>query len=250
VHRDQPTREPDFDRRARAYDALRPQDENWWELFALLVREADLEGRRVLDCGCGTGRLAAALAERCGARVWGVDPSREMLAEARRRLPRSVGVKAGRAEAIPFQEGWFERAVLWLVVHLLDRARAFAELRRVLGPSGRLAVLTFDTAHFQGFWLNRLFPSLEGVDRARFPSEQALRLELEAAGFVRLRLLRVSQAGALPRAQALERIRGRHISTFDLLSEQEYAAGLVRAERELPERVEYRLEWLLAVAER
>jgi hypothetical protein len=51
------------------------------------------------------------------------------------------------------------------------------------------------------------------------------------------------------REQALRRIRGRHIATFDLISDEEYAEGLERAERELPERVDYRQEWLIAVAE-
>jgi hypothetical protein len=65
-----------------------------------------------------------------------------------------------------------------------------------------------------------------------------------------VRLLRLSQRGSLARGDALERIRGKHISTFDLISDEEYEAGLARAERELPERVDYRVEWLVAVAVR
>src|SRR5437773_5237391 len=52
-------------------------------VFDLLVREGDLRGRRVLEVGCGTGQLAAALAERAYAKVWAVDASPEMLAVAR-----------------------------------------------------------------------------------------------------------------------------------------------------------------------
>ena len=47
---------------------------------------------------------------------------------------------------------------------------------------------------------------------------------------------------------ALAKIEGRHISTFDLLDEAELREGTERARRELPERVEYGLEWLVAVA--
>ena len=53
---------PDFGRLASSYDRLRPTDESWLELLDVLVREGDLVGRRVLDVGCGTGRLSAAFA--------------------------------------------------------------------------------------------------------------------------------------------------------------------------------------------
>src|SRR6266536_111291 len=155
-------RRPDFGRRAATYDELRPADENWHEVYDALVREGDLAGRRVLDVGSGTGRFAAALAER--ARVWAVEPSPEMLEVARRRAP-GVRFKAGSVEQLPFKDGWFERATMWLVVHLVDRPRAFAELRRVLVPSGRFAIATFDPSYFGVFWLRTYFPSLEAIDR-------------------------------------------------------------------------------------
>ena len=238
----------DFGARAASYDRIRPVDRNWWNAFELVVREADLNGRRVLDLGCGTGRLAGALADRGTAKVWGVDASPEMLGVAREKLPASVGLKQGRAEELPFRDGWFDRAVMWLVAHLVDRPAAFREVARVLVPHGRLAVVTFATDHFHRFWLNDFFPTIEAIDLARFPAEDALETELRGAGFADVRLHRLSQHASIGREQALERIRGRHISTFDLLDEEEIRAGTARAERELPEIVEYDQEWLIAVA--
>jgi ubiquinone/menaquinone biosynthesis C-methylase UbiE len=211
----------------------------------VLVREGELVGKRVLDVGCGTGRLAAGLVER-GNRVWGVDSSPEMVQAAK---ARGVNAKVARAERLPFKEDWFERAVLWLSVHLLDRPQAFAELRRVLAPDGRVLIATFDPSHFERFWLNELFPSLERVDRERFPTDSQLAHELFAAGF-EPRVSRLSQEAEITREAALERIRGRYISTLELVSEEEYAAGLERAERDLPERIRYALEWLVVDAVR
>ena len=200
----------------------------------------------MLDVGCGTGRFVEAIAE--GSKVWAVDPSREMLGVARRRAP-GVRFKQASAEALPFKDGWFERATMWLVVHLVDRPRAFEEVRRVLARGGKLALATFDPSYFGVFWLRDYFPSMEAVDRARFPRAEDLAAELPAAGFGSPRVVRLSQQRTITRDEALERIRAKHIATFDLISDEEYEAGLAHAERELPERVDYRQEWLIAVAE-
>jgi len=240
---------PDFGRLAPDYDRVRPADENWREIFELVIAAGDLRGQRVLDCGCGTGRLAKALAEKQLARVWGVDPEPAMLAAARASIPGGVGLKEGRAEDLPFRDASFERAVLWLVCHLVDRPAAFLDLRRILVDEGRLVVVTFDPDHFSDFWLNAYFPSLEAVDRARFPTQGELESELVAVGFAPVRFLRRSQRATLTREQALERIETRHISTFDLLDPDEVCAGSERARKELPPTVEYAIEWLIAIAE-
>jgi ubiquinone/menaquinone biosynthesis C-methylase UbiE len=197
------TPRPNFDRRAADYDRIRPVDDVWWDVFQLVVREADLEGRRVLDVGCGTGRLERALAGH--ARVWGVDASPGMLAQARKNAPRSAGFKLADAEKLPFKDSWFEGAVMWLVVHLVDRPRAFAEAHRVLEPAGRLAVVTFDEHYFGQYWLNELFPSLEAIDRARFPTEEELCKELESQRFD-VTVHHREYDCSLTRAEALERV--------------------------------------------
>jgi SAM-dependent methyltransferase len=210
------------------------------------VHEGDLAGRRVLDIGCGTGRAAEALVDR-GSRVWGVEPEPEMAALARERVS---AVKVAPAERLPFKDGWFERALMWLVVHLVDRPRAFAEAARVLGPEGRLAIGTFHPLHFEGYWLNRFFPSLQAIDSGRFPTPDELESELTAAGFERVEQHRLTQHASVERDTAVERVRRRFISPLQLLDEAELEAGRQRMEAELPEQNEYSLEWLVAVARR
>jgi ubiquinone/menaquinone biosynthesis C-methylase UbiE len=203
----------------------------------------------VLEVGCGTGRLAVALAER-GARVWGVDPSAAMLAQARATAGRRVGFKQGRAEALPFKDGWFERAVLRLVVHLVDRPLALPELARVLVPAGRAAIATFVPEHFERYWLTAVFPEVAEIDRARFPTPATLTAELRDAGFGSVRARTLTQRIRLSRDDALERICGRYISTLRLLDDETLAAGLARAGRVLPEEIESVLEWAVLSAEK
>jgi SAM-dependent methyltransferase len=234
-----------FDRLAPDYDTLRPVDEGWWTLFNAVVDAGDLAGRSVLEVGTGPGRLAAALHER-GCRVWAIDASAEMLEQARANVPAQVGLKQARAEALPFKDAWFERAVMRMTVHLLDRPRAFAELHRVLAPVGRLVIATHDPATFEDGWLARFFPSVPVIDGRRFPTERQLLDELAAAGF-EPGVERLQLPVELPRDHALAKLRGQAFSTFDLLPPGEYEAGLARAERELPETLRYAHHWLLAV---
>jgi len=212
------------------------------------VHEGDLRGRRVLDVGCGTGTLAAWLAERAAAKVWGVDASPEMLAVARAKVPEGVGLKLGHAEQLPFKDGWFERAVSSLAVHHFDRERAFSETHRVLAAGGRYAFATFDPSYFSQYYLNRFFPSFLEIDTARFPAADTLTAELHQAGFETARAATLTQQVTISRENALEKIRGRHISTFQLISDEEYTSGIERAERELPERIDYEHNWLVVSA--
>jgi SAM-dependent methyltransferase len=236
-----------FDRCAARYDELRPVDANWWQLFDLMVDVGELRGARVLELGCGTGRLADALAERAHARVWAVDASPEMVARAK---ALGVNARVARAEALPFKRGWFDVAVMRMSLHLFDRPRALAEVARVLAPLGRLVIATEDPAHFDTVWFARWFPSVPELDGARFPDAETLRAELAAAGLPVVRIEQLTQSRVQPRERALDVIRSRAFSTFDLLPPDEYAEGLARAEAEMPERLESEFHWLVAVARR
>lgn len=238
---------PDFGARARIYDSLRPADASWWEAFEALVELGDLRGRRVLDVGCGTGRLAAALTDEARAKVWGIDVSSEMVAVARETLPAGVGVRQAMAEHMPFRDGWFDRVTMSLVIHLVDRPRALAEARRVVPADGRIAISTFHPDHFASYWLNPYFPSIREIDEARFPTPETMRLELAETGFPRYEEQRLTTDQTIRREDALARISGRHISTFDLLPEDEIVEGTARAEREMPDRIPARLVRLIAV---
>jgi len=238
---------PGFDGCAARYDELRPVDANWWELYETIVRAGELRGARVLEIGCGTGRLAQALADRESARVWAVDASAEMVGRAS-----SLGVNArvARAEALPFKRGWFDAAVLRMVVHLVDRRRALGEVERILGPDGRAVIATEDPPSFDDVWFARYFPSVPDLERRRFPDEQTLRDELAAAGLPLVHVERLAQERTITRAQALDIIRSKAYSTFELLPRDEYEEGLARAEAEQPELQGYRFYWLVAVARR
>jgi SAM-dependent methyltransferase len=246
---------PVFDRMARRYDALRQDDASWWELFDVTVAEGLGGATRLLDIGCGTGRFAAAAVERLGVRAWGIDPSVEMLEQARARGVRGAGWKLASADALPFRDGWFDAAVMRLMVHTLGGSRpaALREACRVLGPGGRLYVWTFDPEHITGFHLVPYLPGLVAIDLARFPDPELLTAELGAAGFPAVRTRALQQSRLVPRAFAAQRLRAGYISTVHLLDPDEVSAAAERLEREAAEGLpplESSLRWRLLVADR
>ncbi|SED61211.1 class I SAM-dependent methyltransferase [Streptomyces melanosporofaciens] len=136
-----PARANDYDSFAEAYSA---ETENslvnaYYARPAMLALAGDVAGRRVLDAGCGSGPLSAALRER-GAVVTGIDASAGMLALARRRLGEDVALHlADLGDPLPFADREFDDVVASLVLHYLeDWGPTLAEMRRVLRPGGRL----------------------------------------------------------------------------------------------------------------
>lgn len=108
---------------------------------AMLALAGEVSGHRILDAGCGSGPLFAALRDR-GAVVSGFDASAGMLELARRRLGDDADLRmADLGSPLPYADDTFDDVMAALVLHYLeDWGPALAELRRVLKPGGRLIV--------------------------------------------------------------------------------------------------------------
>ena len=105
-------------------------------------------GHTVLDVACGTGVVAVAAAERVGpsGAVTGVDINPGMIAVA----ARTRGVRWAQADAarLPFPDGGFDRVLCQAGLQFVpDRLGALREMRRVLRPGGRVALLVWRALH-------------------------------------------------------------------------------------------------------
>jgi ubiquinone/menaquinone biosynthesis C-methylase UbiE len=82
--------------------------------LSALDRLVSFAGKRVLEIGCGDGRLTWSLAERAH-HVLAVDPDRRTIARARRAIPQHlksrIHFEVGQAEVHPFANGAFDVAV-------------------------------------------------------------------------------------------------------------------------------------------
>ncbi|UCH36162.1 MAG: class I SAM-dependent methyltransferase [Armatimonadota bacterium] len=107
----------------------------------LLELLGPVQGKRILDAGCGEGYLSRMLAS-AGARVVGVDYSGKMIEIARSRTPGDLAIEYvhGNCENLEFiASGGFDIVVSNMVLQdLADYRAAIAELHRVLAPGGAL----------------------------------------------------------------------------------------------------------------
>lgn len=98
---------------------------------------------RVLDAGCGSGRLASALSEQNVPEVWGLDPSPYLLKIASQRAPRAKFVQ-GTVEECPFADETFDAVGSCFLFHELPKdaaERGIRHLHRILRPGGTLVIV-------------------------------------------------------------------------------------------------------------
>jgi len=198
-----------FDRIAPVYDVMNRVmtvglDVRWRRLAAEAVVHP---GDRVLDAACGTGDLAIADLKAGAGKVTGLDFSAEMLARARKKAP--LEWVQGDMLALPFADATFDAATVGFGVrNVADLELSLRELRRVLRPGGRVAILEITQPRgvlrpFFELWFDRVVPLLGKVlpggsaytylpaSVKRFPNAEALAALLRGCGFdgVQFRLL-------------------------------------------------------------
>jgi ubiquinone/menaquinone biosynthesis C-methylase UbiE len=114
-------------------------DPRIYHVRLILEYLGDLNGRRVLDVGCGKGRFARVLAERYpGAYLVAFDLAEAML----RSVPKGIHSCAGSMTALPFRAGSFDFAYATeSLEHAVDIDAAVAEICRVVKPGGRIVII-------------------------------------------------------------------------------------------------------------
>ena len=110
------------------------------------------QAARWLDVGCGTGAFSELILRHAApASLTGLDPSPEQIAYVRDHLPAHT-FEVGDSMAMPFGDGAFDVVASALVFHFIpDRAKAFAEMHRVLRSGGLVGGYTWKRSASQDF---------------------------------------------------------------------------------------------------
>ena len=159
-------------------------------------------GSRILDVACGTGDLSIALFENTGSRITGVDFCRPMLERAARKQA-GIAFVEGDALQLPFDNEVFDAVTIAFGLRNLSSVKqGLDELRRVLKPNGRAAILEFSRPVVPGFrslaaaYCTRVLPRIGGMisgsrsayeylpdSVSRFPDQDELSAMMSEAGF-------------------------------------------------------------------
>ena len=122
--------------------------------LGLVLKHVDLDGKRVLDVGCGVGAYLRQFA-RFTPKAYGVELDMERLAQARQAVAQALPFRTGCsvlqavAEALPLRAGTFDMVLLHEVLeHVHDDAQALSEACRVVRMGGRIVI----------YAPNRLYP--------------------------------------------------------------------------------------------
>jgi SAM-dependent methyltransferase len=212
------------------YDAGRgysPEVLGAW--LAAIARVAGEERRieDILDLGCGTGRYSGPLAEHFAASVVAVDPSAQMLAQARRKNVARVRYLQGAGEALPLPDASVDLIFMSMVFHhFTARDQVALECHRVLRPRGVAVLRAGVTDRIDDFPYVPFIPRTRDLISRSLTSLATVRRTFEGVGFALSAHEVVMSEAAASWADYAERVALRADSILVQLAEDEFAEGL------------------------
>ncbi|MBM4464818.1 MAG: class I SAM-dependent methyltransferase [Chloroflexi bacterium] len=136
------------------YRTLKPTYRTSGQIYERLVAKHITPETKVLDAGCGRAGVIGLFRDKAGLTV-GLDADLASLCD-------NVGLHQavlGRLAALPFATASFDLVISsWVIEHLPEPERAFAEIARVLRPGGRFIFLTPNAWNYVVL-VNRLMPA-------------------------------------------------------------------------------------------
>ncbi len=182
-------------------------DKRWRRKVTRLLSDVlERENPVVLDVACGTGDLALELAKRENAKVFATDFCRPMLTIAKEKaseISSDVPLVEADGLRLSFPDDTFDAVTIAFGLRNFSNwENGLAELRRVLKPDGKIAVLEFSTPYLQGFkqlfafYFAQVLPRIGGLvsgsrgayeylpdSVSKFPDQEELAKMMRQIGF-------------------------------------------------------------------
>jgi ubiquinone/menaquinone biosynthesis C-methylase UbiE len=145
--------------------------------IGMIERFVDLDGKRILEVGCGSGRMTSLLAKRSAILV-AIDPDETSIADARRNID-GVDFRVCSGESMEFEDGSFDLILFTMSLHHhANCALALLEAYRTLRETGRLVLLEpVDDSEIQRLYhlfadeTSAIEKALDAIDVSHFDME-------------------------------------------------------------------------------
>ena len=196
----------------------------WLDLLAVHIDRASIS--LVIDLGCGTGRFAELLAAHFGVQVIGIDASRKMLDQARRKPAiGNVVYCQGSAEALPLRDRCADLVFMSMVFHhFTDPSGVARECHRVLRQGGYASIR--NSTRETDFPHRHFFPALQALIDSDLPSGRDIESVFAMGGFASVVHQVVTQVTSTDWSSFIEKSALRADSFLARLSDDDFEQGM------------------------
>ena len=208
----------------------------WMDTISKYVHRDSI--KIIVDLGCGTARFTAALSSHFSARVYGIEPSRNMLMEAKKSIASPlIEFVQGSAEEIPLGNGVADLIFLSMVYHhIQEKTRAVCEFKRILNKEGMLCIRTSTSDGMDSYLWVRFFPDARQIELARAPSRKGIIAFLRSKGFELHKHAIVPQLFTENYQHYFQKISLRGLSSLKVITDEQFQDGLRNLEKYCIER--------------
>lgn len=187
----------------------------------------------ILDAGCGAGHHTLFLENSFDGETIGLDTSIGMLKQIQKK---GAEVKLLRAcgENIPLVSNVVNLVFMSYVLHQSEeKYKLISEAYRVLKRNGHITILTSSHNQLRSDIVHQYFPRILEINLKRFPPLDEIKEMLNRAGFKNVSFSEISVKQEASAKEIIERIKGKPMSVFKLLSEEDFQSALGAFEKNL-----------------
>lgn len=219
-----------YDHLAQDFEDTRGKDVPLKLIKTILARQNIDCSSKILDLGCGTGRISIAMQMMTGAQVTGIDNSSKMLDIAAKKYDKIKWIKDD-LDNLKFQGSNFDLILLVFVIHHLNNLDNLLEnIKTMLSPQGSLIIVTVSREHIMN-WPKTLcldiFPRFIEIDLARFQDVDVLKQKIEKIGF-KVCIDGFNDETVYKKEEYIARVKKKYLSTLAVLSDDEFELGFRR----------------------
>lgn len=216
-----------FDRIASSYDSYHLGHHNFIE--ALSANYEKKNNLVIADIGCGTGNETLNIYNNFKCKVYGIDPSENMLQKARQKTHEITWLK-GHAESIPLRNNSVDIITSFFSTHHFSNiSKVISEYNRIVKKSGIVFLVTISHDQMRSSLEYKFFPELLEYDIKRVPAIELIESLLVQSGFI-VKVNTVHYEDRTIDVDYIKMIENRYRTGLNFLSDHQIQRGISRIE--------------------